>query len=146
DNELGCHGRREVRFETDAVEYLVGTGDVDFRAFDSLFDRGLNVRGGRLTLLGVHLHDTGFDSPGGCGFGNAAPHRPRANDGQLIYRHGLPPRTSRYSATTVCKPMNSARLMRAWPIDTSSRCGSVRKRTRFSRSRSCPAFTPRSSS
>ena len=53
--------------------------------------------------------------------------------------------TSRYSRTARSSPTQSAWPISAWPIDTSSRCGSVRKSTRLSRSRSCPALTPRPS-
>ena len=55
-------------------------------------------------------------------------------------------RVRRYSSTTVPNPTKRARLMRAWPIETSSRCGSSRKRIRLSRSRSCPALIPSPSS
>ena len=53
-----------------------------------------------------------------------------------------PSSTARYSRTTRSRPTHSARLIRAWPIDTSSRCGRVRNSRRFPRSRSCPALTP----
>ena len=56
------------------------------------------------------------------------------------------PAPRRYSRTRRrSRPTNSARDMMAWPIDTSSRCGSSRNSTRFSRSRSWPALTPRPS-
>ena len=41
-------------------------------------------------------------------------------------------RTSRYSRTVRPRPTKIARLMSAWPIDTSSRCGSVRNSVRLS--------------
>ena len=53
---------------------------------------------------------------------------------------------ARYSFTTRPRPTKIARLMSAWPIDTSSRCGSVLNSVRFFRSRSCPALTPTPSS
>src|SRR5436190_5437916 len=51
----------------------------------------------------------------------------------------------RYSRTTAGSPTKIARETIAWPIDTSSRCGTSRNRTRLSRSRSWPALTPRRS-
>src|SRR5438445_3413575 len=54
-----------------------------------------------------------------------------------------PARTARYSRTTESRPTNSARDMRAWPMDTSSRRGRSRKSIRLWRSRSWPALTPR---
>ena len=53
-----------------------------------------------------------------------------------------PASTSRYSRMARSRPTKTARLINAWPIDTSARCGSSRKSTRFCKFKSCPAFTP----
>ena len=57
--------------------------------------------------------------------------------------HATPARAPRDSPRTACRsPTKRAWLMSACPIETSSRCGSVRNSVRFRRSRSWPALTP----
>ena len=79
-----------------------------------------------------------------------APHDPVRAAGSSVRAHGQgraalhrqTARTSRYSRTLCARPTNSAWLISAWPIDTSSRCGRrrnideiVRDRDRVRRSR-----------
>ena len=73
----------------------------------------------------------------------ADPKGPRRTVPSRAALHCHPARTSRNSRTLCARPTNSAWLMSAWPIDTSSRCGRRRNSTRLSRSRSWPALTPR---